>query len=107
MAPTLFIIMMFSVMLMDAFQDSDTRFPIRCRFDGNIFNPRRLQAETKAQSDVLDEHLYADDMDKNASLEAKMQRAIDQVSQSCNNFDLTISTKRQVVHQPVPEKSYK
>ena len=46
MAPTLFS-MMFSAMLMDAFQDSDTRFPIRYRFDGNIFNLRRLQAKTK------------------------------------------------------------
>ena len=82
MAPTLFS-MMFSAMLMDAFQDSDTGFPIRYRFDGNIFNLRRLQAKTKVQTDVLDELLYADDMDKNASSEAKMQRAMDQVSQSC------------------------
>ena len=37
MAPTLFS-KMFSAMLMDAFQDSDTAFPIRYRFDGNIFN---------------------------------------------------------------------
>ena len=38
-APTLFS-MMFSAMLMDAFQDSDTGFLIRYRFDGNIFNCR-------------------------------------------------------------------
>ena len=93
LAPTLFS-MMFSAMLMDAFQDSDTGFPIRYRFDGNIFNLRRLQAKTKVQTDVLDELLYADDMDKNANTEAKMQRAIDQVSQSCDNYDLTISTKK-------------
>ena len=37
-APTLFS-MMVSVMLMDAFQDSDTGFPIRYRFDDNIFQP--------------------------------------------------------------------
>ena len=46
MAPTLFS-MMFSAMLMDAFQDSDTGFPIRYRFDGNILNLRRLQAKPK------------------------------------------------------------
>ena len=94
MAPTLFS-MMFSAMLMDAFQDSDTGFPIRYRFDGNIFNLRRLQAESKVQADVLDELLFADDMDKNASTETIMQRAMDQVSHSCDNYDLTISTKRQ------------
>ena len=44
MAPTLFS-MMFSTMLMDAFLDSDTGFSIRYRFDGNIFNIRRLQAK--------------------------------------------------------------
>ena len=48
MAPALFSIM-FSAMLMDAFQDSDTGFPIRYRFDGNIFNLRRLQTKTKVQ----------------------------------------------------------
>ena len=49
----------------------------------------------------------SDDMDKNASSEAKMQRAMDQVSQSCDNYDLTISTKKtEVVHQPAPGKPY-
>ena len=44
MAPSQFS-MMFSAMLMDTFQDSDTGFLIRYRFDGNIFNLRRLQAK--------------------------------------------------------------
>ena len=96
-----------AAMLIDAFQDSDTGFPIRYRFDGNIFNLRRLQAKTKVQTDVLDELLYADDMDKNASSEAKMQRAMDQVSQSCDNYYLTIRTKKtEVVHQPASGKPY-
>ena len=94
MAPTLFT-MMFSVIIMDAFQDSDTGFQIRYCFDGNILYLRRLQAKTKVQTDVPDELLYADDMDMNATTEAKMQRAMDQVSQSCDNYDLTISIKRQ------------
>ena len=72
-----------------------------------IFNLRRLQAKINVQTDALDELLYADDMDKNASSEAKMQRAIDQVSQSCDNYDLTISTKKtEVGHQPAPGKPY-
>ena len=97
-------------MLIDAFQDSDTDFPIRCRFDGNLFNLRRLQAKTKVQTDVLDvldELLYVDDMGKNASSGAKMQRARDQVSQSCDNGDLTISTTNtEFVHHPAPGKPY-
>ena len=66
--------MMFSAMLMNAIQNSDTGFPFRYRFDGNICNLRRLQAKTKVQTDVLDELLYADDIDKNASSEAKPDR---------------------------------
>ena len=54
-----------------------------------------LQAKTRVQTDMLDELLYADDMNKNASSKAKLQRAMDQVSQSCDNYDFTISTKRQ------------
>ena len=50
---------------------------LRYRIDGNILNLRRLQAKTKVQTDVLDELPYADNMDKNASSEAKMQRAMD------------------------------
>ena len=37
MAPTRYS-MMFSPMLLDAFQDSDTGFPIRYRFGGNLLN---------------------------------------------------------------------
>ena len=75
------------------FQDSDTGSLVRYRFDGNIFNLRRLQAKTKVQTDMLHELLFADDMDKNASSEAKMRRAMDQVSQACDDHDLTSSTK--------------
>ena len=67
-APTLFS-MMFSARLMDTFQDSDTEFLIRYRFDGNILNPRRLQ------TDVLDELLYADDIGKNSKSEAKCKES--------------------------------
>ena len=74
MAPTLFS-MMFSAMLMDTFQDSDTEFQIRYRFDGNIFNPRRLQAKTKVQTVVLDELLYADDIGKNSNSETKCKES--------------------------------
>ena len=70
-------------------------------FWGNIFNLRRLQAKTKVQTDVLDGLLYGDNIDRNTSSEAKMQITLDQVSQSCDNYDLTISTNEtEVIHQP-------
>ena len=53
LASTLFS-MMFSAMLTDAFQDGNNGIPIRYRFDGKFFNPRRLQAKSKVQTEVLD-----------------------------------------------------
>ena len=71
LASTLFS-MMFSAMLTDAFQDGDNGIPIRCHFDGKLFNLRRLQAKSKVQTQVLDEFLFADDMAKGAPTEEKM-----------------------------------
>ena len=48
MAPTLFS-MMFSAMLMDAFQESNTGFPVRYRFDGNIFNKNKIRMPAQRQ----------------------------------------------------------
>ena len=62
---------MVSAMLTDAFQDCDDGFPIRYRLDGKLFNLRRLQAKSKAQTDVLDELLYADDIAKNREEDAR------------------------------------
>ena len=70
MAPTLFS-MMFSAMLIDAFQDVDAGFHIRYRFDGMLLNLRRLQTKSKVQTDVVDNLLYADDLSENAKSEEK------------------------------------
>ena len=68
---------------------------------------RRLQAKSKVQTDVVDKHLYADDLEENAKSEEKMQGAVDRMSKACDNFQLTISTKKtEVVHQPAPGKQY-
>ena len=42
--------MKFSAMLTAAFQDGDNGIPIRYRFDGKLFNLRRLQAKSKVQT---------------------------------------------------------
>ena len=60
------------------------------------------------QTEVLDEFLFADDMAKGAPTEEKMQKGVDQVSDSCDSYDLTISIKKtEVVYQPAPGKPYK
>ena len=106
LASTLFS-MMFSAMLTDAFQDGDNGIPIRYRFDGKLFNLRRLQAKSKVQTEMLDEFLFADDMANGAQTEEK-QKVVDQVSDSCDSYDLTISIKKtEVVYQPAPGKPYK
>ena len=100
--------MVFSAMLTDAFEDGDNGIPIRYRFDWKLFNLRRLQAKSKVQTEVLDEFLFADDMAKGAPTEEKMQKGVDQVSDSCDSYDLTISIKKtEVVYQPAPGKPYK
>ena len=57
---------------------------------------------------MLDEVLFADDMAKGAKgapLEEKMQKDVDQVSDSCDCNDLTFSIKKiEVVYQPAPGK---
>ena len=72
------------------------------------FSIRRLQAKSKLQTEMLDEFLFADDMAKGAPTKEKMQKCVDQVSDSCDSYDLTISIKKtEVVYQPAPGKPYK
>ena len=59
------------------------------------------------QTEVLDEFLFADVMAKGALIEEKMQKGEDQVSDSCDNYDLTISIKKtEVVYQPALGKPW-
>ena len=91
LASTLFT-MMFRAMLTGAF----------------IFNLRRLQAKSKVQTEVPDEFLFSEDMARGAPTEEKMQKDVNQVSDSCDSYDLTISIKKtEVVYQPVPGMPYK
>ena len=64
LAPTLFSMI---AMLTAAFQDGDNGIPIRYRFDGKLFNLRRLQAKSNVQTEMQDEFLFADDMAKGGS----------------------------------------
>ena len=105
-APTLFS-MVFSAMLTDAFRDSRDNIHVKYRTDGGLFNLRRLQAVTKVKETVIRDFLFADDCALNASTEQKMQHEMDCFSRACDNFGLTISTKKtEVMYQPAPGKPY-
>ena len=107
LAPTLFSLM-FSAMLMDAFDDFTPGIGIKYRTDGKLFNARRLQAITKVKETVIRDFLFADDCALNASGEQEMQEGLDQFSAACDNFGLTISIKKtEVMHQPAPGKQYR
>ena len=106
LAPTLFS-MVFSAMLTDAFRDGDIGVPFRYRTDGSLFNLRRLQAKTKVQEDTARDFLFADDCALNAATQSDMQESMDKFSKACDDFGLTISTKKtEVMHQPAPAAPY-
>ena len=106
LAPTLFSLML-SAMLTDAFRESKPGINITLRTDGKLFNPRRLEAATKVKETVLRDFLFADDCALNASDEQEMQAEMDSFSAACNNFSLTISTKKtEVMFQPAPGNQY-
>ena len=104
LAPTLFR-MMFPPCSQLLSRDGDNGIPIKYCFNGKLFNLRRLQAKSKVQTEVPDEFLFADDMAKGAPTEEKTQKGVDQVSDPCDDYDLTISIKKtEVVYQPAPGK---
>ena len=106
LAPTLFSVM-FSVMLSDTFRDLYASIGIRYRYSRSLFNLKRILAKTKVSTDTINDLLFANDCALNAPSEADMQHSVDKFSDACNNFGLTISTKKtEVMHQPAPGKPY-
>ena len=60
------------------------------------------------QTEVLDDFLFADGMAKGAPTEEKMQKGVDNVSDSCDIYNLTINIKKtRVVYLSAPGKPYK
>ena len=84
--------MMLSAKLVDAFQDGYNSIPIRYPLDWKLFNLRRLKAKSKVQTKELDGFLFAYDMAKGSPTEEKMQNSVEQVADSCDSYDLIIST---------------
>ena len=68
-------------MLIDAIKVRDTHLKFKYRFDGKLFNQRKLKTKTK-----LDEILYADDKDKVNGQEYQLIG----INAWCNGFTWTI-----------------
>ena len=84
--------MSFSSMFTDEFKDCDDSNPIKYRFDGKLFNLRRLQAK-QIPKYVLYKLLYADDMTKSLNRK-ELQGATDRALQACVNH-FSQKSKRQ------------
>ncbi|XP_076461747.1 uncharacterized protein LOC143294201 [Babylonia areolata] len=101
LAPTLFSLM-FSV-----FSESDVAIDIRYRTQGKLFNFRRLLVRTKVTTDTIRDFLFPEDCALNTASETDMQYSVDKLSDACDNFGLTISTKKtEVMHQSAPGRSF-
>ncbi|XP_062608228.1 uncharacterized protein LOC134270061 [Saccostrea cucullata] len=62
---------------------------------------------SEAKSDTINDFLFADDAALNATSEVNIQHSVDKFSNACDNFGLTISTKKiEVMNQPAPGKPY-
>ena len=72
LAPTLFSIL-FTAMLLDAFSDNEDSIKLCFCSDGNLFNLRRLQAQTKVKITSACDLLFADDCAHNAISEVGLQ----------------------------------
>ena len=106
LAPTLFS-MMFSAMLTDAFRDCDQGVCIKYRTDRELFSLHRLYAFGKVKETMFRSLFFANNCALNTESELKMQDSMDKFSTACDNFGLTISTKKtKVMHQATPGQPY-
>ena len=62
--------------------------------DRKLFNQCRLHTFTKVKEIVQKDFLFADDCALNAGSEPEMQDSMEKFSTACDNFGLTISTKK-------------
>ena len=81
-------------MLFDAFNGLENGIDIRYCTGCSVFNIGRLQAKTKVKTDIINEFLFANNCALNATNKANMQNSVDKFSMACDNYGLTISTKR-------------
>ena len=103
--PTLFSIL-FTTMLSDAFAENEDSIKLCFHYHRNLFNLRRLQAQTKVKITSVHGLLFADDCALNVSSEG-LQQSMNNFSSACDAFGVTNSTpKMQVMCQPAPHTTW-
>ena len=102
LAPTIFNIYLAAVTLLARYDmDLGDGIHIRYRFDGSLFNLRRLRATTKTRSGTIFEMQYADDDAVPSNSAEALQRNLDILSDAYGKAGLVINTqKTEVLYQP-------
>ena len=99
-APTLFALFMGAVLQLTEPHLKNHGVQITYRYDGNMFNLRRLQAKTKVSTASIVELQYADDAAVCSTSEADLQRITDAFSEAYNRLGLSLNcTKTEVMYQ--------
>jgi len=102
LAPLLFTTY-FSLMLLLSFPDVDTGIPVEYRTDHNLYNLRKLQANTAVSVVTIWDLLFADDCILASHTLSDEQELWNHLVDAARRFGLAISLKKtEVLYQPSP-----
>ena len=98
---------MFMAMLHNAFHHYEDGIHIIYWTHGKLHNQCHVKAVMMVKQTVIRGFQFANDCALNATSKHDMQDSMDRFSTACDNFSLTISTKKtEVMFQPAPGKPY-
>ena len=93
----------FACVLRQAVGNTDKGVYVRFRYDGSIFDLRRLSAKTKTLNSLIQEALFADDCALMAHKPGDLQAMLNSFSDASKQFGLSISLeKTEVLFQLAP-----
>ena len=93
----------FTCVLRQAVGNMDKGVYVRFRYDGSVFDLRRLSAKTKTLNSLIQEALFADDCTLMAHKPGDLQAMLNSFSDASKQFGLTISLgKTEVLFQRAP-----
>jgi len=99
--------MYFSVVLLVTFRYIKTGLPIQFCTDGSALNLRSLQSQTKVQTQIIRELLFADHCALLAHSEADAQELLNCFCGTAHRFGLTVSLRKmEMMIQPADRQCY-